>query len=405
MSGFVSELVRDPYGVAGALEAKTKVLWAFNRDDPARVMDELCALEARPATAYALFATRLPDVLDQLQSMVRGPKRQRTDGPSIDMRLRVQWAASLRGFDGNDTAARADRVLCDVVDQLSTTGVTVMPIPKAGKINAAMAEYFASIPERRSAGVPADDEVAMSNYGILGEASAAHSPGARLARKWHYRTVVPVVARFLQAHGLPLDEWHFQQLLDRVMRRAPGKVPAGESAHRDQAIGADPAGVVFGGWVQLAGAPSTFSFVAGSHRTADGSFGSNRDGGFAKEPLQPNQAMKRVTVPPGHLIMFWANILHEVSARKPPTQYRHLPNARVFVGGYLSPTGRALHHESAPVLAKNNCRATAADAPNLKRITVRGALLKSPSSEEAMDGFLTVPTPSGQQFGIATAFK
>ena len=398
----VPEIVRDEHGVGSALRLKMGVIRFLTQNDPEGA---LAALASAKVTPCALYAARMPALLDRVEAAGRASKRARSDGPTTLGALRKSWAARLSDFDCGDATAKGYRTLCDSVETLLTTGAAVLPLRKHKKINQLMDEYFASIPERQTTGKPEDGDFAMSNYGILGEASAAHNPGARFARKMHYQTVVPVALLVLFASGMAPQDWFFQQVLDRVMRRTPGKVPAGESAHRDEAIGADPDSIVWGGWIQLAGAPSTFSFVAGSHRNADGSFVSNRVGGFAKESAGTDRSMSQVTVFPGNVIIFWANILHEVSAKRPPRQFRHLPNARVFVGCYLSRTGRPLHSQSAPVLAKNSCRAAPSDPPRLKKIDVRGVPLMSPSSEEAMAHFLTVPTPSGQQFGIATHFK
>jgi len=90
---------------------------------------------------------------------------------------------------------------------------------------------------------------------------------------------------------------------------------AAETWHRDESPTARDDDLIFGGWINMDNHPQIFSCNAGSHKGLVG------NGGFEKvvdkgEIEACNQRRVHVVVPPGFILMFNQNILHEVVADK-----------------------------------------------------------------------------------------
>ncbi len=105
----------------------------------------------------------------------------------------------------------------------------------------------------------------------------------------------------------------FSQCIDRFMCRAIGDVPSKESWHRDEAKGAAAGEHIFGGWINLNHFNQSFSCVPGTHMP-----GVNFGGGFNTKDISKAQAADykrravKVNIPPGHILIFYENIMHEV---------------------------------------------------------------------------------------------
>jgi hypothetical protein len=156
----------------------------------------------------------------------------------------------------------------------------------------------------------------MGGFGALGNASSFHNPIVRLLRQYAMYEVVPLMTHVI-AEGEQLE-----QLIDRLMIRTSGKSPTVETWHRDEALCAKDTDRVFGGWWNFDDSDQTFSCVAGSHKNVTGNNGFSKIKG-AEKILEVKKLSIKVSVPPGHIIVFYERILHEVAAyKKKNDQYR-----------------------------------------------------------------------------------
>lgn len=99
------------------------------------------------------------------------------------------------------------------------------------------------------------------------------------------------------------------------------------SWHRDETPFAPAADEIFGGWINLGEDSNYFSCAKGTHTEPRGT------GGFAKitNPAPFDAKRTRVEVPPGHMVIFYEHLAHEVCSV--PVKKLDL---RLFVGWRLT---------------------------------------------------------------------
>ena len=112
------------------------------------------------------------------------------------------------------------------------------------------------------------------------------------------------------------------------------------SWHRDESPFPPAADEIFGGWVNLGENDNYFTYAKGTHTEPRGT------GGFAKitNPAPYDAKRVRVTVPPGHMVIFYEHVAHEVTSV--PVQKVDL---RLFIGWRLT-------HATTPLIADINKR-------------------------------------------------
>lgn len=152
-----------------------------------------------------------------------------------------------------------------------------------------------------------DGPLVMGGFGAHGHPSSFHDPVIRQFRS----EVVPVMESFFRQH---FRGAFIEALFDRVCVRPRGSKTTKEAWHRD--ISPPNTGQVFGGWVNLDDTDQFFSCCPGSHRDATtGASGFVRSG--------PSETETRIPVPPGHAIVFYQQILHQVlPGRQKQDSYR-----------------------------------------------------------------------------------
>lgn len=246
------------------------------------------------------------------------------------------------------------------------------------KVRLGMVEYLRSAPERDpDAGVP-QYPLTLGGFAALGNASSFQQPLLRAIEKCYYETLRPTLAALADKLGLERERSYVQLLMDRYLYRRPGQAPQQEAWHRDvfdpnaakknDAMAeaprlCDEVDIIFGGGLNLDEGPQYFSLVPGSHAprgevsvpavpvehvedTATSAEDSPRpqkkrrttsasSSGFANIPKEEhaywNSRKVKVVVPPGHAIVFYQTIVHEVlpTARKDSTMHRHFLGARL----------------------------------------------------------------------------
>lgn len=162
--------------------------------------------------------------------------------------------------------------------------------------------------------LPDAPSYALGGFGALGTPSSFHHPHVRALREVAYAHALPV---FRALRSITNPAFKLEHLVDRMLFRAPGVHPTRECFHRDTCPDASKGDFIFGGWLNLDAVAQTFSAVPGSHTP-----GENHGQGFdvvgKEEQQQYRAAARRITVPPGHLLIFFENIVHEVEGTAAP---------------------------------------------------------------------------------------
>ena len=177
-------------------------------------------------------------------------------------------------------------------------------------------------------------------FSALGNPASFHNPWVRKIREWCMATMVPFFGDLLNL--TESKGYHLEQIIDRMMYRPIGQKPSKEAWHRDETPNALSEDMMFGGWINLDSHPQYFSCVPGTHHILAGDHKTLKKGFYTigkREHERLNRKKFKVTIPPGHIMVFFENTIHEVlpSANKQREMYR------VFLGWRLTQSTEALH--------------------------------------------------------------
>ena len=168
----------------------------------------------------------------------------------------------------------------------------------------------------------------QGGFGALGNSSSFHCPPVRKLREL-VQNKAQLFFQALQTQikqeqdkkdekntKLPPLHNNFEQLMDRVLYRDKSKKPTPETWHRDVAPFTNKNDMAFGGWVNLDLKENQyFNCVKGTHLPPH-----LCKKGFAKidkkEAEKYDKIKESVCVPPGHWILFFQTICHEVRGDK-----------------------------------------------------------------------------------------
>jgi hypothetical protein len=164
----------------------------------------------------------------------------------------------------------------------------------------------------------------MGGFGALGNPSSFHNEGVRLLRQYAQHEVSPLMA------CVASDGEKLEQLIDRMMIRKSGKGASPETWHRDEAVNAKPTDRVFGGWWNFDDVDQVFSCVPSTHNDVTGNSGFSIIKGD-EEIARLKSISIRVSIPPGHIIVFYERIVHEVVAG-----VKKIDQYRLFLGWRLT---------------------------------------------------------------------
>lgn len=161
--------------------------------------------------------------------------------------------------------------------------------------------------------IPNTPKKVMGGFAAFGNPSSFHNPTVRKYRQWAASIVVPRLLKPLIRQTNV--KYNVEQCMERMTIRVPGEKPSAESWHRDESKIASGNDRVFGGWVNLDSTPQYFSCVPGTHYK-----NTTSHRGFAAIDKSLHAECKsrsvRVEIPPGHILVFYENIVHEVLSRK-----------------------------------------------------------------------------------------
>lgn len=216
----------------------------------------------------------------------------------------------------------------------------------------------------------------LGGFGAYGNPSSFHNPDVRkirgIAKNEALRVCMPLMSELKEKHPskFPDVPFYLFGMFDRlcVRHETYGNVTK-EDWHRDtysstkyasQGEKMKPMGesdLMLGGWVNLNSTKQEmkhqyFNCVPGTHTDI---FNSSRkrkqnddaevDGeGFQREDADLvhyyNENKKRILVPPGHMIMFFQGLIHEVAPNAKSKEF----NTRLFVGHHISKNDSGLYY-------------------------------------------------------------
>ena len=176
--------------------------------------------------------------------------------------------------------------------------------------------------------------IAAGGFAALNHPSSFHNQFVRSLRmRAHGEVVFRDLFGMMAEGGANSGSTHLEQVVDRMMIRRSGQSPTAEAWHRDVAVGTRPGDRVFGGWINLNSFNQQFSCVLGSaHEARD----PDSPVGFATIPSKDHPEIvarsSKVIIPPGHLIVFNEDTIHEVASQALSGQSL----LRLFMGWRLS---------------------------------------------------------------------
>ena len=158
----------------------------------------------------------------------------------------------------------------------------------------------------------------LGGFAAMGHPTSFHHKSVRRLRKHCAKEVSPILQKFQEFKKIP---YKLEVLFDRLMIRKKGQEPGKETFHRDVSDSKDlqKLDYIFGGWVNLDDVPQGFRCCPGTHQTTsvwELQQGCKKKKGFAKIPKAEhadyNKKVKHVVIPPGHGVLFFQHIVHEV---------------------------------------------------------------------------------------------
>ena len=231
-----------------------------------------------------------------------------------------------------------DASIASVADTLLTDGVAVVEIysqPEIDERNDAFFSALEDFPEYRRGPADADIMYVKGGFGALGNPSSFHHAFVRRVRQQIMHKMIPILSRVCQREAGVLNgpsrgaDRGLEQIIDRLRIFRNGAKIAAESWHRDTTPAAyteEEGDSIFGGWVNFdRNRDQYFSCIPTSHRldpfTGKAILPVERTNkGFEKfspgmQSMFSNANAHKsalVKVPPGHLIIFYQDIVHEV---------------------------------------------------------------------------------------------
>lgn len=215
-------------------------------------------------------------------------------------------------------------------NQLEELGFTVLPLEWTTKtvlknIRSDMLKTMNNFPEYNQN----PEMFVLGGFSALCNPSSFHNPFVRSLRMCAMKELIPLFSEFINMLPNP-SQWKLEQIIDRMLFRPAGISATAESWHRDEASLALDDDKIFGGWWNFDDYSQFFSCVPSTHTDVNG------HSGFApiknkKDVEFYNKNKIKVEIPPGHIIIFYENIVHEVLSKK----YKH-DMYRLFLGWRLT---------------------------------------------------------------------
>ena len=169
-----------------------------------------------------------------------------------------------------------------------------------------------------------DGHYVMGGFGAYGNPASFHNP---IVRELRLETN-PLMTEFFkqQFQEMPGEEFYIERLFDRMCVRKKGTTLPKETWHRDlnpmSMVHTDkkkthytprPHESVFGGWINLDDQPQSFCCALSTHTDPIIVRKGRSESGFVAQETPSHTTPTTIKVPPGHAIVFYQKILHQVA--------------------------------------------------------------------------------------------
>lgn len=160
---------------------------------------------------------------------------------------------------------------------------------------------------------PGVEKFVMGGFAALGNPSSYHNPVVRRMRQWAMGIVVPrLFVPLVEKTGV---DYNLEKYMDRMTIRIPGEKATPESYHRDESKFASGNDRVFGGWINLDNTSQWFHCSPKTHMK-----NALTHSGFNKieedeEKEQCRRFTHKIEIPPGHILVFYENMIHTVVSK------------------------------------------------------------------------------------------
>jgi hypothetical protein len=203
------------------------------------------------------------------------------------------------------------------VESLENNGYAVIPVDRMDtdmrkRIRKEMMDTMKEFPEYIHSKIK-NNKYVMGGFSALGNPASFHNEFVRKMRMLAMSEMVPLFKEYIKQ--LDGGGWKLEQLIGRLLFRIKGVSATAESWHRDEAALAHKSDKTFGGWWNFDDYDQFFSCVPGTHKGIRG------HSGFApiknkEEKKQYNKDKIKLRIPPGHIMIFYEHLVHEVLAKK-----------------------------------------------------------------------------------------
>ena len=195
---------------------------------------------------------------------------------------------------------------------LDIDGYITIPIYKLEELKTLRQEFLNECKSFQEFKSFPNNEFVLGGFGALGNPSSFHNLFVRKLRMNVYKNSKKIFKSMYKNKNI-------ECVFDRMMLRTKGQAPSRETWHRDVTPNLKENDKMFGGWINLDDENQYFSCVPGTHKISQTDM---KKKGFAQikkgtEEFKKLDAEKiKVTIPPGHCIIFFQHIIHEVLAKK-----------------------------------------------------------------------------------------
>ena len=158
-----------------------------------------------------------------------------------------------------------------------------------------------------------DIKYVQGGFSALGNPASFHHPLVRLLREWVFSCAYPALKEFDKL--IPGGPRNLEYLMDRFMSRPKGSQITADHWHRDTSKDSLDGDDIFGGWINLDNKNQCYSANPENYVQ-----GKNKGKGFEMpskaEKAEAIKNKRRIVIPPGNLLIFFQNGLHEIVATK-----------------------------------------------------------------------------------------
>lgn len=221
-------------------------------------------------------------------------------------------------------------------DELFNNGVCVVPVLTKQELKCYHNLFYQELknfPEY----LPNAKIYVQGAFGALGNPGSFHNKTIRTLRIRLMFSIIPLLSKFINKTNI---KYKIEQLIDRMSIRRIGTSLSKESWHRDISKDTIKNDIIFGGWINLdLNNTQRFSCVKKTQIINESDIKDKK--GFSVIPKEQhnkyNKMKEIIKIPPGHQIIFFQNIIHEVLSIKQTTE-----SIRLYSGWRLTTSNKSL---------------------------------------------------------------